>query len=61
MDLSYTQAMASIVEVGRTMFGLDWNFHEEGKDITVNTLPQVSRNRIHFSNTVSCETVFRGY
>ena len=44
--MSHTMATASVVEVGREMFGLDWRFHNEGDDITVNTIPQTSRNRL---------------
>ena len=44
--MSHTMATASVVEVGREMFGLDWKFHEEGDEITVNTIPQSSRNRL---------------
>ena len=42
--MSPTMGTASVVEVGREMFDLDWRFHNKGNDITVKTTPPTSRN-----------------
>ena len=43
--MSMAQAVASVVWTGRIMFGLNWNFHEEGEKISVDTVPQASTAR----------------
>ena len=43
--MSYDQAVAAVVTVGRIMFGLDWKLFEEGDEITVNTVPDKRMNR----------------
>ena len=43
--MSYDQAVAAVVTVGRVMFGLDWKRFEEGDEITVNTVPDKRMNR----------------
>ena len=43
--LSFAQAVAAVVWTGKIMFGLSWKFHEEGQEITKDTVPQAHTNR----------------
>ena len=43
--MSYEQAVAAVVTVGRLMFGLDWERFEEADQITLNTVPDKRMNR----------------
>ena len=42
-NMSPTMGTASVVEVGRELFGLDWRFHNKGND---RVIPPTSRNRL---------------
>ena len=42
---SYEQAISAVVEVGRTMFGLDWKFFDDDDVVTVDTVPHKVTNR----------------
>ena len=43
--MSYEQAIAAIVTVGKKMFGLPWKRFEEGEEITIDTVPDKKMNR----------------
>ena len=50
------QASAALVEVGNIMFETNWKFHEEGENITVNTLPE-SKNIRTASEAIEAMTI----
>ena len=43
--MSYEQAIAAVVTLGRRMFDLDWKKFEEGDEITIDTVPDKKINR----------------
>lgn len=56
--LSDNQAAAAVVVVGQKMFGLDWQLHGDGEEITLNTAPHRKRN-IAMSRALEAQTLSR--
>ena len=43
--ICYEQAISDVIIVGKRMFNLEWKRFDEGKEITIDTVPEKRMNR----------------